>query len=68
MWLCLHVATFRHVSRTLACDRQTDRHMTMAYTSIGCSGTLDVGQYKLENLGVVLTSRPTLALDNPVIF
>jgi len=28
------VALFSHLSRTTTCDRQTDRHMTMAYTAL----------------------------------
>jgi len=31
---CLHDFTFSHFSRTLTCDRQTDRRTTTAYTTL----------------------------------
>jgi len=33
-WCYLHDPTFSRFSRTVTCDRETDRHMTMAYTAL----------------------------------
>ena len=42
---CLHDFTLSHVSRKPTCDRQTDRHMTTAYTTLAWHRTAKMGYF-----------------------